>query len=90
MRRLSALLLLGSLAGLAGVMVYGASTGFVRESDEGTAAHLWQLLMAAQRPLGAFVAITWVPRAPRRAWVGLGLQVAVVVLNLAIVRSFGL
>ena len=90
MRLWSAALLLGSVAGLAALMVYDAITGFLREPDEGTAAHLWQLLMAAQLPLGVFFAATWLPRAPRRAWAGLALQVAVVIANLAIVRSFDL
>jgi len=90
MRFWSAALLLASLAGLASLMVYGAITGFVREPDEGTAAHLWQLLMAAQLPLGVFFAATWMPRAPRWAWAGLALEAAVVVVNLGIVRSFGL
>ena len=90
MRRWSAALLLASLAGLASLMVYGAITGFVREADEGTAAHLWQLLMAAQLPLGVFFAAAWLPRAPRWAWAGLALQTAVVIANLAIVRSFDL
>ena len=90
MRVWSAALLLASLTGLAGIMAWGAVTGFVREPDEGTAAHLWQLLMAAQLPLGVFFAAAWLPRAPRWAWIGLALQVAVVIANLAIVRSFDL
>ena len=90
MRAVSAALLLASLAGLAGLMVYGAITGFVREPDEGTAAHLWQLLMAAQLPLGVFFAATWMPRARRWVWAGLALEAAVVLVNLGIVRSFGL
>ena len=90
MRRWSAALLLASLAGLAGIMAWGALTGFVREPDEGTAAHLWQLLMAAQLPLGVFFAMTWLPGSPRWAWAGLGLEAVVVIANLAIVRSFDL
>ena len=90
MMRLSVGLLLASLAGLAGIMVWGALTGFIREPDEGTAAHLWQLLMAAQLPLGVFFAIVWFPRAARWAWVGLGFQVSVVLVNLAVVRFFDL
>ena len=90
MRLWSAALLLAALAGLGSLMVYGAITGFVREPDEGTAAHLWQLLMAAQLPLGVFFAAAWLPRAPRWAWAGLALQVAVVVVNLGIVRYFDL
>ena len=90
MRLWSAALLIASLAGLGSLIAYAAMTGFVREPDEGTAAHLWQLLMAAQLPLGVFFAAAWLPRAPRWAWAGLALQTAVVIANLAIVRSFDL
>ena len=90
MRFWSAALLIASLVGLGCLIAYAAITGFVREPDEGTAAHLWQLLMAAQLPLGLFFAATWMPRAPRWAWRGLALEVAVVLVNLGIVRSLGL
>jgi hypothetical protein len=36
------------------------------EADEGTDAHLWQLLMAGQLPVLAFFAMRWLPRAPRQ------------------------
>jgi uncharacterized membrane protein len=39
-----------SLAALAVVLVHVAIFGTAREADEGVAAHLWQLLMAAQLP----------------------------------------
>lgn len=48
--------------------------GLVREPDEGTAAHLWQLLMAAQIPVLAFFVIKWLPRAPRPTLYTLALQ----------------
>lgn len=48
--------------------------GLVREPDEGTAAHLWQLLMAGQVPVLAFFAIKWLPRAPRPTIYALALQ----------------
>jgi hypothetical protein len=38
--------------------------GVVHEADEGTAAHVFQLLMAAQVPVVAFFAVKWLPRAP--------------------------
>ena len=53
-----------SVAALALVVGHVAVYGIVREADEGTAAHLWQLLMAAQLPIIAFFAIKWVPQAP--------------------------
>ena len=48
--------------------------GAVREADEGTAAHIFQLLMIAQVPIMAFFAIKWVPRTPRQALYILALQ----------------
>ena len=79
-----------SLAGLALIFGQGATSGGVRETDEGTAAHLWQLLMAAQLPVVAAFAITWLPRAPMQAMLVLGLQVLAVLANLASLRYFDL
>jgi hypothetical protein len=65
MTQWSALLpLVMSLAGLALIFGHVATSGGVRETDEGSAAHLWQLLMAVQLPVVGFFAITWLPRAP--------------------------
>ena len=61
-------------AALAIVLGYLAVNGVVREPDEGTAAHLWQLLMAGQVPIVAFFAIRWLPKAPRQALPVLALQ----------------
>lgn len=59
--------LMMSLAALGLVLVHAAIFGIVHEADEGTAAHIFQLLMVAQMPLVAFVAIKWLPQAPREA-----------------------
>jgi hypothetical protein len=57
MRQPSAFLPLAmSLAALAIVLGHAAVFGIVHEADEGTAAHLFQLLMAAQVPVVAFFA----------------------------------
>jgi hypothetical protein len=48
----------------------------IHETDEGTAAHIFQLLMAGQLPVVAFFAIKWLPRAPQRALYVLALQAA--------------
>jgi hypothetical protein len=64
-----------SLAALATVLVYVAKFGVAHQPDEGTAAHLWQLLMAAQIPIIAFFAIRWLPQDPRQAVPVLALQV---------------
>jgi len=56
-----------SLGALALILGQIALVGVARQADEGTAAHLWQLLMAGQAPIIAFFAIKWLPRAPRQA-----------------------
>ncbi len=65
-----------SLAALGVVLIHIAIAGSAREPDEGTAAHLWQLLMAGQIPIIAIFAISWLPRAPRQAMLVLTLQLA--------------
>jgi len=65
-----------SLAALATVIAYATMFGTARQADEGTAAHIWQLLMAGQVPLVAFFAIRWLPTEPRQALPVLALQVA--------------
>ena len=79
-----------ALTALALVLGHVAVSGGVRETDEGTAAHLWQLLMVAQVPTVAFFAITWLPRAPRQALFVLVLQAALVLTNFAALRFFNL
>jgi hypothetical protein len=74
-KRPSALIPLAmSLAALSLVLGHTALFGAAREADEGTAAHLWQILMAGQIPVIAFFAIRWLPRAPRQALIVLALQ----------------
>jgi hypothetical protein len=65
-----------SLAALAVVISHVVVVGTARQPDEGTAAHVWQLLMAAQIPVIAFFAISWLPRSPRPALIVLALQAA--------------
>jgi hypothetical protein len=64
-----------SVAALAVVMGYAAMFGIARQADEGTAAHLWQLLMVGQMPVVAFFAIQWLPSEPSQALPVLALQV---------------
>jgi hypothetical protein len=63
-----------SFAALATVLVHVALFGVARQADEGTAAHIWQMLMAAQIPITVFFAFKWLPRAPRQALLVLVLQ----------------
>ncbi|MGE5072063.1 MAG: hypothetical protein ACM3MF_01430 [Anaerolineae bacterium] len=48
--------------------------GLVRQQDEGTPAHLFQLLMGGQLPIIAYFAIRWLPRFPKQALGVLALQ----------------
>jgi hypothetical protein len=72
-----------SLGALAVVLVYLAVHGPAPQEDEGAAAHLWQLLMAAQAPIILFFAIRWVPESPRRAVPVLALQVGAALAAIA-------
>ena len=72
-----------SFAALATVLLHLAKFGAVREPDEGAAAHIWQLLMAAQIPIIAFFAIKWLPQAPKEALAVLALQIGAVLAALA-------
>ena len=65
-----------SAAGLALVLVHAARYGIVHDVDEGTSAHLFQILMVAQVPIVAFFAITWLPQSPKPALLVLALQAA--------------
>jgi hypothetical protein len=72
-----------SFAALALVLVHLIMSGAARQADEGAAAHLWQLLMAAQIPIVAFFAIRWIPRSPRSALPVLALQAIAALAALA-------
>ena len=72
-----------SLAALATVLVHVAMFGVAREADEGTAAHIWQILMTAQIPIVAFFAIKWLPQTPRQALLVLTLQAGAALAALA-------
>jgi hypothetical protein len=49
--------------------------GIARQADEGSAAHIWQLLMAGQVPVVVFFVIKWLPVQPRQALLVFALQV---------------
>jgi hypothetical protein len=75
LKRPSALIPLAmSFTALTVVLGYIALFGVARQADEGTAAHLWQLLMAGQLPIIAFFAIKWLARTPKEALLVLALQ----------------
>lgn len=64
-----------SLAAITLVLGVVAIYGVVRDPDEGTAAHIWQLLIVGQLPFLATFVIKWLPRER-------GAALAVLVANL--------
>ena len=72
-----------SLTALAMVLGFLATNGVVHQADEGTEAHLWQLLMVGQMPIVGFFAIKWLPRAPRQTLPVLALQVGAALASMA-------
>ena len=64
-----------SLVALATVVTFLAAKGPAPQADEGAAAHIWQLLMAAQVPAVVYFAFKWVPQASRQGLVILALQI---------------
>ena len=55
-----------SLLALGMVLVHFTIFGIVEETDEGTAAHIFQLLIVAQVPFIAFLAFRWLAVAPKQ------------------------
>ena len=78
-----------SLAALALVFAHLAAFGAARQADEGTAAHLFQLLMAGQVPIIATFALRRLPESPRPALQILALQLLAVVAAFAPVFLLG-
>ena len=78
-----------SLGALAVIGWHIARFGTAPQPDEGTAAHLWQLLMGGQLPVILYYAVKWLPRAPRSALLVLGAQGAAVLAAAAPVFLLG-
>jgi hypothetical protein len=72
-----------SLCALTVVLAFLAVHGPAPQADEGAAAHIWQLLMAAQLPIVAIFAVKWLPKSPRGAILVLALQSVAAVAAMA-------
>jgi len=72
------------------LVIYLIIFGIVREEDEGTGAHLFQLWLALEPFLVGYFAVKWLPRAPKQALLVLALQIIAALLPLAIVFYFKL
>lgn len=72
-----------SMSALGVVLVHIAISGITPQTDEGTAAHIWQLLMAGQIPVLLFFAMKWLPKMPKQAVCVLALQAAAIGASMA-------
>jgi hypothetical protein len=79
-----------SLAALALVLSHVAIYGVEHQADEGTAAHLWQLLMAGQLPIMAYFTLKFLSQAPGKALRVVALQLAAALAAAAPVYWFKL
>ena len=78
-----------SVAAIVTVVYHIALFGTAPQPDEGTAAHIWQLLMAGQVPIVAFYLAKWLPRTPETVLRVLALQVGAALAALAPVYWLG-
>jgi hypothetical protein len=91
LRRPSAFIPLLISGGFLVAFAIGIAQGtLVRQPDEGTGAHLFQILMPLQALVIAFFAITWIPKIPRPAGAVVALQCAAAFSVIAIVFFLGL
>jgi len=91
MRKPSAFLSVAmSIAVLAMLFYVFLRFGVVHEADEGTAAHIFQILMAGQLPIIALFAVKWLPRILRQALEVLALQACAALAAMAPVFYFKL
>jgi|SRR5579871_5189454 len=72
-----------SLAAVAVIAGHIMIAGTAPQADEGTAAHLWQLLMAGQLPVIGLFAIKWLARDPKMATGIITLQVMAMMIAIA-------
>ena len=79
-----------SCAALATVLIHIATTGVAPEGDEGTAAHIFQLLLIAEVPIVAYFTYIWLPSYPRPTLLTLTLQISAVLATFAPVYYYNL
>jgi hypothetical protein len=77
-----------SLVALAMILGYVAIFGIVHSEDEGTPAHIFQLLMVLQLPIAAYFAIRWLPKRPKETLIVLVLQAVAWIVPIVTVMWF--
>lgn len=53
--------------------------------DEGTPAHLFQILMAFQLPIIGFFVLKWLPEKPKEAIKILAIQIVAIIINFSLI-----
>jgi len=79
-----------SLIFFAFIIIYITIFGIVRQKDEGTGAHLFQLWLVLEPLMVGFFAVKWLPRAPKQALPILTLQIIAALLPISVVFSLKL
>lgn len=74
-----------SIGALILVIGHAAVFGITQDADEGTAAHVWQILMTAQVPIVAYFIFKWIPQQPRKSLHVLILLLCMWIANIAAV-----
>ena len=77
-----------SLAALAMLLGYVATFGVVQHEDEGTPAHIFQLIMLAQLPIVGYFTIKWLPKRPKQSLLVLALQAVAWIIPIVAVLWF--
>ena len=72
------------------LVTYISMYGIVREEDEGTGAHLFQVWLMLEPFMLGYFAIRYVPQSPKHALIILALQILAALLPISIVFSLGL
>lgn len=72
-----------SLAAFLLVVVYVSLFGIVHQDDEGTAAHIFQLLLVGQLPFIGYFAFMWLPKKPKDAFIIIIIQAIAGLIALA-------
>ena len=78
-----------SLAAIGVILLHIVRFGVARQADEGTSAHLFQLLMAGQAPIILFFAAKWLPQEPTQTLRVIAWQIVAALAAFAPVYWFG-
>jgi hypothetical protein len=79
-----------SLGIIAMLLITLSTVGLVRQADEGTEAHIFQLWLVLEAFLIAFFGFKWLPSAPKDALFILAIQIVLVLLGMFPVFYFHL